>query len=139
MEAKTKLSVRVFNLLGLTLFSGFAYLQFNDATQYDNHDPWIWIVLYAIAALFNVWALIGQVLKESLLLWCGFSFGALLFRMQDDKGNLHLDWINPSAYWNDSNQMVQQTNESGGLVIVLLWAVLQLFLNRKKRQYGSYR
>lgn len=114
----------------------FAYLQLNDATQYDNHDAWIWIALYGTASLANIYALKSNIPVNLHYLWTGFLAGSLLFRMQDDHGNLHLDWLNPAKYWGpDGSQMVQQTNESGGLVILLIWAALQLwFANTAKVQ-----
>nr|WP_136252818.1 transmembrane 220 family protein [Ningiella ruwaisensis] len=124
----------VFYVLGTLLFFVFAFLQFNDATQYGNHDAWIWIVLYLIGALFNLAALFNKLSIVPVYIWFGFTAGSLLFRMQDDQGNLHLDWINPSKYWDDSgNQMIQQTNESGGLVILLIWALIQIILLKRQQ------
>ncbi|MFC4701553.1 transmembrane 220 family protein [Glaciecola siphonariae] len=126
----------LFHACGVILFTVFAYLQFNDASQYSNHDAWVWIALYGTAAFLNLLSLLTTVSKNVHYLWLGFTAGALLFRMQDDRGNLHLDWIDPSRYWNEAgNQMVQQTNESGGLVILLIWALVQLIIvsNRQSK------
>ena len=124
--------IRIFHIIGSILFAIFAYLQFNDVVQYDNHDAWIWIALYGTASLANIYALKANISIKLLYLWTGFLAGSLLFRMQDDRGNLHLDWLNPALYWDpDGNQMVQQTNESGGLVILLIWAALQLYFTNK--------
>jgi hypothetical protein len=124
----------IFHTVGALLFSAFAFLQFNDASQYGNHDAWIWIALYSTAALISLCSLIYSVSLSALYLWLGFVGGSLLFRIQDDQGNLHLDWLDPNQYWNESgNQMVQQTNESGGLVILLIWALIQLLIAQKRK------
>ncbi|MGQ8366102.1 transmembrane 220 family protein [Glaciecola sp. 1036] len=127
--------LKLFNLFGLVIFSLFAYLQLNDASQYGNYDAWIWVALYSMSALFNLWALFESINKSVILVWCGFITGCLLFRVQDDQGNLHFDWIAASAYVDQTNgQMIQNTNEAGGLVVMLIWALLQLWLNRAKRR-----
>ncbi|WP_395341141.1 transmembrane 220 family protein [Ningiella sp. W23] len=126
---------KLFYGLGTILFAVFAYLQFNDASQYGNHDAWIWIVLYGFAALINLSSLLTALPNAILYVWLGFTCGSLLFRMQDDQGNLHLDWLNPSQYWNEAGtQMVQQTNESGGLVILIVWAILHLLVSKRSNK-----
>jgi len=120
-------------ILGTIVFAAFASLQFNDATQYGNHDPWAWIALYALMAILSLTALYKRLPESLLTSWAGFSWGALFFRLQDDFGNFKLERLDPSTYWNDQGtEMVQVSNESGGLLIMALFATLVIFLNRLK-------
>ena len=120
--------------LGGLVFLVFAYLQFNDTNQYGNEDAWAWIVIYVLAALLSFSCAFGDIAAPVLYVWTGFILGALVFRLQDDQGNFHLDRLDPSTYWNEEKtQMIQSSNESGGLVILLVWAIVMLILSRPKR------
>lgn len=123
---------KVLLILGCIIFFLFAALQINDASQYGNADAWVWIIIYGAMATINLLMLWFSIAKHWLFCWCGFIWGALLFRLQDAQGNLHLDWLHPSNYWDSSNgdgaTMVQHANESGGLLIVGLWACLTCYL-----------
>ena len=134
MAKSSRSAMRSFYLVGVIMFTLFAALQVNDATQYGNHDAWIWIVLYGTAATINLFALLRQVSLSYLYVWFGFCAGGLLFRIQDDAGNLRLNWLNPSQYLDNSGAMVQQTNESGGLVILLLWVLIHIWAARRAAQ-----
>ncbi len=119
--------------LGALIFAAFAALQVNDATQYGNNDAWIWIALYGIAALLSAFSIFRRLPKHWLSAWAGFSWGCLLFRLQDELGNFHLSRLNPANYWDATGTtMVQNSNESGGLLIVALWACLLIYLNGKR-------
>jgi len=117
--------------LGALTFAVFALLQLNDTTQYSNQDAWSWIVLYGVGAILSA-ALIWKPLPGTLTTsWAGFCWGALVFRLQDDVGNFQLSRLNPASYWNESGtEMVQVSNESGGLLILAVWATLLVFLKR---------
>lgn len=125
---------RIIMIFGGLLFCLFTFLQFNDSAQYGNDDAWAWIVIYVIAAILSFACAFEHVTPAILYMWTGFIFGALVFRLQDDQGNFHLDRLDPSSYWNEEKtQMVQSANESGGLVILFIWAIVMLILNRPKR------
>ena len=130
----------LFHSIGALILAVFAFLQFNDASQYGNHDAWIWIALYSGAVLIHLCSLIYSPALALYYTWLGFIAGCLLFRIQDDQGNLHFDWLNPNQYWNESGtQMVQQTNESGGLLILLVFAAVQLLLAKgRKHKLPAY-
>lgn len=117
-------------VFGGVVFLLFAALQVNDARQYGNTDAWLWIVIYSAMASINLVMLRINIAKHWLYCWCGFTWGALLFRLQDSQGNIHLEWLHPANYWADSPggaTMVQHSNESGGLLILALWACLTCY------------
>ena len=127
--------LRIFYVSGALLFAIFALLQINDLDQYGNHDAWSWIVIYAVTAILNVLILQGLLPLSVSYVWVGFSAGGLLFRLQDDVGNFHFDRLNPETYWNERTaEMVQQSNECGGLLVVLLWTLVLVFLRSKQSQ-----
>lgn len=140
MTQPTKtLSQKIILLLGGVVFAYFAYLQFNDASQYGNQDAWAWISIYAVACLLSLSSVLASVSMPVLYIWAGFCLGALTFRLQDDQGNFYLSRLDPSSYWNeDKTQMIQNSNESGGLVLLLVWAIALLYFNRVRRRRVDY-
>ncbi len=124
----------LFLACGTALFAGFAALQFNDATQYGNRDAWTWIALYGLMATLNLGMIWRNIPRHWLFAWAGFCWGALLFRLQDAQGNLHVDWLHPANYWDQNHTMVQHANESGGLLILALWASITIFVAKNASQ-----
>ncbi|EWH08458.1 hypothetical protein DS2_17362 [Catenovulum agarivorans DS-2] len=121
-----------FKLIVGLVFVVFAYLQLNDLTQYGNHDAWIWTSMYLSAAALSCVSAFKKLPQSLITTWAGFCAGALLFRLQDDQGTLHLSRLHPANYWDASGQtMIQNSNESGGLVILLVWAIILVFVARK--------
>lgn len=115
------------------IFVVFAYLQLNDLSQYGNHDAWIWILMYLVAAGLSAASTFKTLPLSAFTTWVGFCAGSLLFRLQDDQGNLHIDRLNPSNYWDATGQtMIQNSNESGGLVILLVWAIVLCIWRRSR-------
>ncbi len=116
------------------LFLGFASLQFNDLGQYGNADSWSWVLIYLIAALLSVLPLWVRVGRSLIAGFTGFSLGAFVFRMQDHQGNFRMEKFAGRWLYNDEGtQMVQQTNEAGGLFIVFLWMFVLYFLNQSAK------
>lgn len=110
-------------MLGSLVFFVFAYLQFSDSSQYENSNTLAWIVIYVVAALLSLSCAYGEVSSSVLYLWTGFLLGALVFKLQDDQGNFHFDRLD----------LATLLNEAGSLLILLIWAILLLILNRPKR------
>ncbi|MDN4503705.1 transmembrane 220 family protein [Alteromonadaceae bacterium BrNp21-10] len=120
-------------LLGGVVFFVFALLQINDASQYGNYDAWAWIGLYGITSGISFWMLRKSISASWLTAWTGFSAGSLFFRLQDDFGNFHFSRLDFSTLWNEQQtQMIQNTNESGGLLIMLIWCLVLLRVNRQR-------
>ena len=123
-----------FNGLGAVLFLVFTTLQFNDATQYGNHDAWVWIMVYGAMAVISGLAIFKTLPHQWLFAWAGFCWGALVFRLQDNQGNVHFEWLHPSNYWDATGTtMIQQSNESGGLLILAVWATLCVVINSREK------
>lgn len=110
--------------LGALVFLIFTVLQFNDAGQYGNNDAWVWIIIYGVMSAISAVMIWRKVAVHWLFSWAGFTWGALLFRIQDGQGNVHFEWLHPANYWDATNTMVQQSNESGGLLILAVWATV---------------
>lgn len=126
--------LRVFLLsLGFIVFLFFAYLQLNDLTQYGNSDAWFWILIYMTPSIMSLMLIFSRLPPALLYSWLGFTLGSLSFRLQDSHGNFHWDRLNPATFWNPrTTEMVQQSNECGGLLILLVWAGVLILLSRKK-------
>lgn len=119
--------------IGGLIFLLFAYWQFNDQSQYGNADAWAWIVIYTLSAILSFTCAKTYIKPAGLYIWFGFTIGALIFRLQDDQGNFDLNRLDPSTLWNqDQTLMIQNSNESSGLLILVLWALLMLYLNKPK-------
>ena len=119
----------IYLISGVILFGYFAFLQINDFKQYGNGDAWFWIFVYLLAAVMNLLPLIYKLPVQLLTFWVGFSLGSLCFRLQDNAGNFHFDRLHPSSFWDQqTSQMVQQSNESGGLLILTVWGVILLLI-----------
>ena len=115
------------------LFLLFAALQFNDATQYKNADFWSWVLFYVATAVLSF--AVGWKLCKSLPLvtgFGGFALGSFIFRMQDEYGNFQFEKFAGRGWFRDeTNEMVQQTNEAGGLFIVALWVFILAWMLRR--------
>lgn len=120
-------------LLGTVVFSIFSYLQLNDLDQYGNGDAWFWVIIYLIAAALNLVLIFLKLPTAILYSWLGFTLGSLCFRLQDGHGNFHFERLDPATFWNPATaEMVQQSNESGGLLILFVWAGVLIILNKVK-------
>ena len=114
------------------LFLVFTSLQFNDAGQYSNGDWWSWVIIYLATAAISFTRAFRKLSPSLLWGFTGFAFGSFVFRMQDDYGNFAFEkfagrWL----YDSSGTEMVQQTNEAGGLFIVALWGMTLALLSRK--------
>ena len=100
----------------------FAYFQVNDAIQYQNHDHWFWILYYLMAAGITFWAATRKVPTAVMTGLIGFSFGAALFRLQDQAGNFDFGApFRATAIPEKMTTATQIPNEVGGLIVVGLW------------------
>jgi hypothetical protein len=128
----------IFLSCGGLVFVLFAYWQFNDNEQYGNADAWAWIIIYAISALLSFIAAKTNIPQSALYTWFGFTIGALVFRLQDDTGNFDISRLNPSSLWTeDESMMIQTSNESSGLLILAIWALVLICLNRKREKSAT--
>ncbi len=119
-------------VLGALVFLIFTYLQLNDATQYGNHDAWTWIFLYLVSSILSIALAFRTLPKHWVVGWAGFAWGCLFFRLQDDQGNFYLSRLHPANYWDPTGTtMIQNSNESGGLLILAIWACVLVLLRRK--------
>lgn len=121
--------MRLFNILFIAVFIIFAALQYNDP------DPYVWIPIYLYAAF-----LCYQALKKRLhpmLYLVGFivytGYAAYLFF---DKTGV-LDWAEEHQAENLVQTMkatkpwIEETREFGGLAIILLVMIVNLFWLRR--------
>ena len=104
------------------LFLLFTYWQINDASQYNNHDNWFWIILYVTASALTLVHSRWPLPRWALTSVVGFSIGGALFRMQDDVGNFDFGAIfRATAVPSQMNASTQAPNEIGGLLVVAAW------------------
>jgi hypothetical protein len=116
------------------VFLVFASLQFNDHDQYHNADFWTWIVFYFGTALLSFFVGFGYCKSIPLITGLGgFALGSFVFRMQDQFGNFQFQKFAGRGWFrDDAQEMVQQTNEAGGLLIVAIWVFVLAYLLHKK-------
>ncbi|MET0377447.1 MAG: transmembrane 220 family protein [Spongiibacteraceae bacterium] len=124
----------IFLVFSALMFSVFAYLQINDAAQYGNFDAWSWVLLYGITALLSLLLLRLRLNAAILHIWLGFAVGSLYFHIQDDTGNFHFDRLDLFHLWNAQGEMIQQTNEAGGLLFIVLGTLAFVAINRARVQ-----
>ncbi len=118
--------------VGSVLFLVFMLVQFNDFTQYNNADWWSWVLMYLACAILGFLAWKQKLSFYGAGIALGFSIGALCFKLQDDVGNWHWSRLNIANFWTeDGTEMVQQTNETGGLILIIIWLVILNFIVRK--------
>ena len=119
--------------VGVVLFLLFMVVQFNDFTQYDNADWWSWVLMYLACSILGFLTWRKKLTAHAASLALGFSLGALCFKLQDDVGNWHWSRLNITNFWTeDGNEMVQQTNETGGLLLIITWLIILNLIIRKK-------
>ena len=121
--------MKQFNLIFAILFTLFAILQWNDP------DPYLWIPIYGFACIV---CLMNYKNKYDLfthiagIIFC-LGFGMKLLFIRDGV----MDWMNR----HDSENLVQSmkatkpwienTREFGGLLIILIVLVINIFLHKK--------
>ncbi|KMT65553.1 transmembrane 220 family protein [Catenovulum maritimum] len=104
------------------IFVVFGYLQINDRSQYGNSDWWIWLCLYWAAGIMSIAIIKYKRVKQYINWFCGLFWGCLLFKLQDQQGNLQPQQLNPMKIFDElTGAMLQQSNESLGLLLVCLW------------------
>ena len=64
----------------------------------------------------------------------GFALGSFIFRMQDEYGNFQFEKFAGRGWFRDETDMIQQTNEAGGLFIVALWVFILAFMLKKQQK-----
>ncbi len=124
----SRILLHVLNILFLAAFALSAVVQFNDP------DPWVWIVIYGLAALccllflfrrLSRWTATGVGLIA--LIWAV----VLLPAAVAGSGELSLRALVGSA--DMLNERVELAREIGGLMIVVFWMfVLALVLRRPR-------
>ena len=78
--------MKVFNLILAALFTVFAIVQYNDP------DPWLWIVIYLFMAVISGMAAFGQYQKMVIWFGLGFCLAYLIILLPD-----FVDWLTSGA------------------------------------------
>lgn len=120
--------------IATVLFLASAAVQINDFTQYQNADWWSWMLFYVGTAALSF--CVGWGYTKSLPLvtgFGGFALGSFIFRMQDEFGNFQFEKFGGN-WFRDEKDMIQQTNEAGGLFIVAVWLFILAFLLKKQQK-----
>ena len=114
------------------------YWQFNDTSQYGNHDAWFWIFFYLAASLLTF-----SLLKWTSPSWLlpsivGFCLGSALFRMQDEVGNFDIGSVfRATAIPSQMNKTIQKPNEVDALFLVGGWFFIVALIEGKKRKRAT--
>jgi len=123
--------MRAFNLIFFILFVLFAVLQYNDP------DPWIWIPIYAYAAVLCLLAFRRKYYPAAYLIGITIYLGYAVYLFFTKDGVL--DWVTK----HDAESLVQtmkaekpwveDTREFGGLLILIVVLAVNYFYSRRKR------
>ena len=117
--------MRIACIIATVVFLVVTSLQFNDYGQYGNADWWSWVIIYVVTAVMSAVSVKKPLPRWMVTAMAGFAFGGFVFRMQDDMGNFHFErFAGAWLYDETGTEMVQQTNEAGGLFIVFVWLVM---------------
>lgn len=119
--------MRYLNLVVAATFAWSAIIQYNDP------DPWLWIAVYAAAAVMAGLAAFGRypvpalvALGVACMVWMVTLAGGVAdFIAQGDPG-LIFTGMSPERPW------VELTREFGGLAIIVASCVVYLWLGRRK-------
>lgn len=130
-KQKTSKGLKWAGLSAGLIFFIFALLQLNDFTQYKNADWWSWMIFYLGTASISVAVGLGWLRSIAFLSFVGgFSLGSFIFRMQDEYGNFQFEKFGGN-WFRDEVDMIQQTNEAGGLLLVAIWLFTLIFLLKR--------
>ncbi len=127
--------MRAFNILFLILFILFAGLQYNDP------DPYVWMPVYLYAAVLCYLALnkrynpllyfLGLVVYISYGLYLFFEkSGVLNWATEHNAGSL-IETMKAEKPW------IEATREFGGLMIVIIVLLINLFWLRKNKKHSK--
>lgn len=98
-------------LIFAILFILFAVVQYNDP------DPWIWIVIYGIVAIASFFQWIGKVSDKVLLLFSVVFFAATLSYVPDLMGWAEKGFPNIAGEMKTDNPHIELVRETLGLAI----------------------
>lgn len=110
------------------LFLLFAYWQWNDP------DPWLWIPIYALAALLSAMAAGGKFSLSVLSIFIVLSLAGFLYLYPGAVG----EWIQQEWQQQDlsmKNQHMEEGRESFGLLIVALIMSVALYFGWRSRAH----
>ena len=118
--------MKIINSILSLLFLVFA------AVQYNDPDPWLWIIAYVFVALLFVLQIVEK-LPRPLLLVSIFLFAILGITFIPD----FIDWIDKGApsiasEMKASEPHIELVREFGGLLICLAGLLFLLFQQKKK-------
>ncbi|MBT3544703.1 MAG: hypothetical protein HN488_05085 [Saprospiraceae bacterium] len=87
------------------------------AVQYNDPDPWIWIIIYGIVAIASFFQWIGKVSDKVLLLFSVVFFAATLSYVPDLMGWAEKGFPNIAGEMKTDNPHIELVRETLGLAI----------------------
>ena len=102
------------------LFSLFTYWQLNDLNQYHTEKWYLWVGAYALCALISVVSFFMRLPVAIYLSMAAAALAAGVIRIQG------VEWSKKVLY----NTENPSGNETGGLLIVVIWMVILAFRRR---------
>lgn len=110
---------------GFILFSLFTYWQLNDATQYGTQQIicFFWIGSYATLALLSLICAFKPLSPKLFWILAAIPFLIAIFRFT------YIDWSYDNVLYNPDNPAA---NETGGLIVMAIWALVLRKANAKE-------
>jgi len=112
--------MRYVSLVMALLFSLFTYWQLNDLNQYHTEKWYLWVGAYALCALISVVSFFMRLPVAIYLSMAAAALAAGVIRIQG------VEWSKKVLY----NTENPSGNETGGLLIVVIWMVILAFRRR---------
>ena len=122
--------MKIFNIVFAGIFVLFAGLQYNDP------DPYLWILIYLYAAILCWLAFKGKYFPKAYLLGIAFYLAYAVFLVFTKNGVI--DWASQHNAENLVQTMkaekpwIEDTREFGGLLILIIVLLVDFIYARKK-------
>ncbi len=102
------------------LFSLFTYWQFNDLDQYHTEKWYLWVGVYALCAVISIVSFFRPLPMSVYIAMALAALTAAVVRVQG------VEWSKGVLYNPDN----PSGNETGGLLVVVVWMILMAWLRR---------
>jgi len=117
--------MKVINIVLTILFAVFAVVQFNDP------DPWFWVLLYGFIAVISGFAIVGKYYKRAIYIGMAICFLGVVIFYPDFRDWMNMGSPNIAESMKAEKPHIEFVREFFGLVICFLALLFHFFQKRK--------
>jgi len=117
--------MKITNIILTILFAVFAIVQFNDP------DPWFWVLLYGFVAAISGFAIIGKYYKIAIYIGMAICLLGVIIFFPDFKNWLDMGTPNIAESMKAEKPHIEFVREFLGLVIAFSTLLFHFFQHRK--------